>query len=196
MGAIDAKTVKDLRDRTGAPMMDCKEALSASGGDVEKALDWLRKKGLKTATKKASREASEGAVGSYIHHNGKIGVLVEVNCETDFAARSDPFQAFVKNLSQHIAAARPLYLNREEVPQDLLAKEREIAAAQIKGKPENIVEKIVTGRLEKYYQEICLMDQAYVKDDSKSISALLTETIAVVGENMQIRRFARFEIGE
>ncbi|MHC4945668.1 MAG: translation elongation factor Ts [Planctomycetota bacterium] len=193
---IDAKTVKDLRDRTGAPMMDCKQALSESDGDVDKALEYLRKKGLKTATKKAGREASEGVIGSYIHHNNKIGVLVEINCETDFAARSEPFQEFVKNITQHIAAARPRYLKREEVPEELIAKEREIAAAQIKGKPENIVEKIVDGKMEKFYQEICLLDQAYVKEDKKTISQLLTETIATVGENMRIQRFARYEVGE
>jgi elongation factor Ts len=194
--AIDAKTVKDLRDRTGAPMMDCKQALAESDGDVDKALEYLRKKGLKTATKKAGREASEGVIGSYIHHNNKIGVLVEINCETDFAARSEPFQEFVKNITQHIAAARPKYLSREEVPEEMLAKEREIAAAQIKGKPENIVGKIVDGKMDKLYQEICLLDQAYVKDDKKTISQLLTETIATVGENMRIHRFTRYEVGE
>lgn len=196
MAGIDAKTVKALRDRTGAPMMDCKEALAETNGDVDKALEFLRKKGLKTADKKASRDVSDGFVGAYIHHNGKIGVLVEVNCETDFAAKSDPFQEFVKNLTQHIAAAKPLYLDREAVPADLLAKEREIAAAQIKGKPDDIVQKITDGKIEKFYQEVCLLDQAYVKDDKKSISALLTETIAIVGENMKIRRFARFDVHE
>lgn len=196
MAGIDAKTVKELRDRTGAPMMDCKSALAETDGNVEKALEWLRKKGLKTANKKASRDASDGYVGAYIHHNGKIGVLVEVNCETDFAAKSEPFQEFVKNLTQHIAAARPLYLDREQVPEDVISKEREIAAAQIKGKPEEIVQKITDGKVEKYYQEVCLLDQSYVKDDKKTISALLTETIATVGENMKIRRFARFDVNE
>lgn len=196
MAAIDAKTVKELRERTGAGMMDCKQALAESNGDIDKALDYLRKKGLKTASKKSSREASEGAVGAYIHHNDKIGVLVEINCETDFAARSDPFKEFVKNITQHIAAAKPKYLSREEVPAEELEKEREIAAAQIKGKPENIVAKIVDGKMDKFFQEICLLDQAYVKDDKKTIAALLTETIATVGENMKIRRFVRFEVSE
>lgn len=194
--AIDAKTVKELRDRTGAGMMDCKEALADSNGDIDKALDFLRKKGLKTASKKSSRETSEGVVGSYIHHNGKIGVLVEVNCETDFAARSDPFQEFVKNIGQHIAAAQPKFLNHEQVPEDVVAKEREIAAAQIKGKPENIVEKIVDGKMEKFYGEICLLNQPFVKDDKKTITDYLTETIATVGENIVIRRFARYNVAE
>jgi elongation factor Ts len=194
--AIDAKTVKELRDRTGAGMMDCKQALADSNGDIDKALDYLRKKGLKTASKKSSRDTSEGIVGSYIHHNGKIGVLVEVNCETDFAARSDPFQEFVKNIGQHIAAAQPRYLKPEEVPEDVVNKEREIAAAQIKGKPENIVEKIVDGKMQKFYGEICLMNQPFVKDDKKTITDYLTETIATVGENIVIRRFVRYNVAE
>ena len=193
---IDAKQVKALRDKTGAPMMDCKEALGASEGDLEKASEYLRKKGLQTADKKAARETSEGLVGSYIHHNGLVGVLVEVNCETDFVARGDDFQAFVKDLGQHIAAANPLYLTPEEVPEDVLDKERDIIKAQIKGKPDNIVDKIVEGKLNKYYQETCLLEQSFVKDDSKTIDQLLRELIGKVGENMKIRRFARFNVKE
>ena len=196
MAVIDAKMVKELRDRTGAPMMDCKEALGESDGDIEKALDFLRKKGLKTASKKASRTTSEGLVGSYIHHNGKIGVLVEVNCETDFAARSEPFQVFMKDLTQHIAAAKPTFLSREEVPEDVMAREREIFAAQVTGKPANIVDKIVDGKMEKYYQEYCLLDQSFVKDDKLTISGLVKETIARVGENIVVRRFARFDVND
>lgn len=196
MVSIDAKTVKELRELTGAGMMDCKTALAESGGDVEKAKDYLRKKGLKTAGKKASREVSEGIVGAYIHHNGKVGVLVEVNCETDFAAKTDAFGDFVKDISQHIAASKPMYVSREEVPEELIAKEKEIYAAQITNKPANIVDKIVEGKMDKFYQECCLLDQAFVKDDSKTISALLTETIAKVGENMKIRRFARYDVSE
>ena len=191
---IDAKMVKKLREKTGAPMMDCKEALTESGGDLEKAAEYLRKKGLKTADKKASRETSEGLVGSYIHHNGLVGVLVEVNCETDFVARNEEFQALVHDLGQHIAAAKPLYLDREEVPEDVLAKEREIIAALIKGKPDNIVEKIVDGKINKYYQENCLLEQPFVKDDSKTIQDLVKELIGKLGENMKIRRFARFDV--
>ena len=196
MTAINAKMVKELRDRTGAPMMDCKEALTASGGDVEKALEFLRKKGLKTAAKKASRATGEGLVAAYIHHTGKVGVLVEVDCETDFAAKSEPFQAFLKDLTQHIAAARPLYLSREEVPAEVIEKEREIYAAQVTGKPENVVSKIVDGKMEKFFKESCLLEQPFVKDDKKSIGDLLKETVARVGENMVIRRFARFDVGE
>jgi len=193
---IDAKLVKTLRDKTGAPMMDCKEAIAESDGDLEMASEYLRKKGLQTADKKAARETSEGLVGSYIHHNGLVGVLVEVNCETDFVARGDDFQAFVKDLGQHIAAANPLYLNPEEVPAEVLDKEREIIKAQITGKPDNIVDKIVEGKLNKYYQETCLLHQLFVKDDSKTIEQLLRELIGKLGENMKIRRFARFNIKE
>lgn len=196
MVSIDAKMVKELRDRTGAPMMDCKEALSASDGDMEKAFEFLRKKGLKAAAKKASRETSEGLVGAYIHHTGKVGVLLEVNCETDFAAKSEPLQAFLKDLTQHIAAARPRYLSREEVPAGVLEKEREIYAAQVTGKPANVVEKIVDGKMEKFFKETCLLEQPFVKDDKKSITDVLKETVARVGENMVIRRFARFDVSE
>lgn len=192
--AVDAKTVKELRERTGAGMMDCKKALSESDGNIDKALDYLRKKGLKTASKKASRDTSEGAVGAYIHHNGKVGVLVEVNCETDFAAKTEGFLGFVKDLSQHIAAAKPTYVSRDEVPEEIISKEREIFAAQVVGKPENIVDQIVNGKMEKFFQECCLVDQPFVKDDKKSVSDMLTETIAKVGENMKIRRFARFDV--
>ncbi len=196
MGSVDAKSVRELRDKTGAPMMDCKNALAESGNDVEKALEHLRKKGMKTAGKKASRSTGEGVIGSYIHHNGKVGVLVEVNCETDFAARSEPFTLFVKELGQHIAAASPKFLSREEVSEDELTKEKEIFAAQIKGKPENIVEKIVDGKIEKFYQECCLLDQRFVKDDKKTVTDFTKETIARVGENIVIRRFVRFDVND
>ena len=191
---ISAKVVKELRQRTGAPMMDCKQALSESDGDLEKAADYLRKKGLKTADKRAARETSEGLVGSYLHHNGLIGVLVEVNCETDFVARNEDFAAFVKELGQHIAAARPEYLDAEQVPEDVLDHEREIFTAQITGKPDDSVEKIVDGKIKKFYQEKCLLNQAFVKDDSKTVTDLVKEQIARCGENIKIRRFARFDV--
>jgi len=191
---IDAKQVKALREKTGAPMMDCKEALGEASGDMQKAVEYLRKKGLKTADKKASRQTSEGLVGSYIHHNGLVGVLVEVNCETDFVARNEDFQTFVRDLCQHIAAANPTYLNPEDVPQEVLEKEKEIMKAQITGKPDNVVEKIIEGRLNKFYQENCLMNQTFVKDDKKSITDLLRELIGKLGENMKVRRFARFDV--
>ena len=175
-------------------MMNCKEALAACDGDLEKANEFLRKKGLQTADKKSSRETSEGVVGSYIHHNGLIGVLIEVNCETDFVARGDDFKALVNDLCQHIAAANPIYLAPEEVPAEILDKEREIIKAQIKGKPDNIVEKIVEGKLSKYYQENCLLNQLFVKDDKMTITDLVKTMIGKLGENMKIRRFARFDV--
>lgn len=193
---ISAKVVKELRERTGAPMMDCKQALTEVDGDLEKAADFLRKKGLKTADKRASRATSEGLVSSYLHHNGLIGVLVEVNCETDFVARNEGFVEFVRDLGQHIAAAKPEYLDAEKVPEDVLAREREIFAAQVTGKPADIVEKIVDGKIKKFYQEKCLVDQPFVKDDSLTIAALVKEQIAKLGENIKIRRFARFDVKE
>jgi elongation factor Ts len=191
---IDAKQVKALREKTGAPMMDCKEALAESGGDMDKANEFLRKKGLKTADKKASRQTSEGLVGSYIHHNGLVGVLLEVNCETDFVARNPEFQEFVQNLCKHIAAANPRYVSPEEVPEDVLAKEKEIMRAQITGKPDNIVDKIVEGKIRKFFEETCLLDQPFVMDDKKTITQVLKEIIGKLGENMRIRRFARFDV--
>lgn len=196
--AISAALVKELRDKTNAGMMDCKKALEEAGGDMEKAIDVLRKKGLAAAGKKAGRVASEGSVGSYIHMGGKIGVLVEVNCETDFVARTERFQQLVKNLAMHIAAARPQYLAPEDVPADVLAREKAIYNEQAanEGKPEKFREKIIEGRLNKFYGEVCLLKQLYVKDDKKTIEEVVTAAIAEMGENIRIRRFARFELGE
>ncbi|MDD3294902.1 MAG: translation elongation factor Ts [Geobacteraceae bacterium] len=195
---ITAAQVGELRKVTGAGLMDCKKALSETGGDQEKAIDYLRKKGLAAASKKAGRIASEGIVGSYIHAGGKIGVLVEVNCETDFVAKNVAFQAFVKDIAMHIAAASPLYVRREEVPGDLLEREKDIYRAKAKetGKPDNIIEKIVEGQINKFYGDICLLEQAFVKDPDKTIQTYLNETIASIGENMSIRRFTKFVLGE
>ncbi len=195
--SISASVIKDLRAQTGVGMMDCKKALTETDGDFDKALDVLRKKGLAMASKKASREASEGLIGSYIHMGGKLGVMVEINCETDFVAKTDDYIAFVKDVAMHIAAANPSFVSREEIPADVIAKEKEIYADQVKGKPENVVEKIVEGKLEKFYSETCLLDQVYVKDtDGKvKIKDLLLEKIAKLGENMLIKRFARFQLG-
>ena len=198
MAEITAKVVQELREKTGAGMMDCKKALTEAGGDFQKAEEVLRKKGLAAAAKKSARAATEGAVASYIHMGGKIGVLVEVNCETDFVARTDGFQGLVKDLAMHIAAAAPQYVRREEVPPEVVAKEVEIAKAQMKDqkKPEAILEKIAQGKVEKYYEQFCLLDQAFVKDDKKKISEVITDAIAKIGENIQVRRFARFVLGE
>ncbi len=198
MADITAAMVKELRDKSGVGMMDCKKALQESGGDFDKAMDILRKKGIAKAAKRADRVANEGVVMSYIHPGSKLGVLVEVNCETDFVANTDGFQAFAKNVAMHIAASAPVAIKREDVDQEMVDKEMNILKEQAlaSGKPEHIVEKIVQGRLDKYYSEICLLEQAYVKDPDKSIQDLLTETIAQVGENVTIRRFARFRIGE
>ncbi len=198
MAEISANAVKELREKTGAGMMDCKKALTEAGGDAAKAEELLRKKGLSAAAKKSGRVASEGAVASYIHMGGKIGVLVEVNCETDFVARTDGFQTLVKDLSMHIAAANPLYVKREEVPPELIEKELEIARAQAREqkKPDAIVEKIAQGKVDKFYKEIVLLEQPFVKEDKKSIQEVITEAIAKIGENIQVRRFARFVLGE
>jgi elongation factor Ts len=195
---ITAKMVGELREKTGAGMMDCKKALTEAGGDFTKAEDVLRKKGLSAAAKKTGRAATEGAVASYIHMGGKIGVLVEVNCETDFVARTEGFQSLVKDVAMQVAAAAPRWVRREEVPQDLVAKEIEIAKAQAREqkKPEAILEKIATGKVEKFYGEFCLMEQAFVKDDKKKMQDVVTEAVAKIGENIQIRRFARFVLGE
>ena len=195
---ISADLVKELRDRTGIGMMECKKALQESGGDIEKAITVLRKKGHARAQKKMDRQAKEGIIGSYIHLNGKIGVLVEVNCESDFVARNDEFNELVKNIALHIAAANPQYISSEEVPQEVLEEEKEIIREQFKdsGKPAEIVEKIVQGKLSKLYQEICLLDQPYIKDDKMSVKELLTSFIAKFGENILISRFARFELGK
>lgn len=196
--SITAAQVNDLRKATGAGLMDCKKALTETEGDHEKAIDYLRKKGLAAASKKAGRAATEGAVGSYIHAGGKIGVLVEVNCETDFVAKNENFQAFVRDIGMHIAAATPLYVRREEVPAELLEREKEIyrAKARESGKPDAIIEKIIEGQINKFYADICLLEQNYVKDPDKTVQTFLNATIATIGENMSIRRFARFVLGE
>jgi len=195
---ITAKMVKQLRDKTGAGMMDCKKALEASSGDEEKAVAWLREKGISKAQKRAGKTASEGMVGSYIHMNGKIGVLVEINCETDFVAKSDKFQEFAKNVAMQIAAANPAYVSSEDVPEEVLEKEKEIYSNQAKseGKPENIIPRIVEGKLKKFYKEVCLLEQPYIRDDSITIQDLLNELVSVLGEKIVIRRFVRFEVGE
>lgn len=198
MAEITAALVKELRERTGAGMMDCKKALSATDGDLEKAIDFLREKGLAAAAKKAGRVAAEGLVEAYIHGGGRIGVLVEVNCETDFVAKTDAFKELVKDISMHIAATNPSYLKREEVPTAELEHEQAVLAEQARneGKPEKIIEKMVAGRIEKYYKEVCLMEQPFVKDPDKTISDLITESIAKIGENISIRRFTRYQLGE
>ncbi len=193
-----AKDVAELRARTNAGMMDCKKALTECDGDFEKATQWLREKGIAAASKKQGRIASEGVVGSYIHMGGKIGVLVEVNCETDFVARTDAFQALVKDIAMQIAAANPQYVSREEVPADVLEKEKEILRAQAKneGKPEAIIEKMVEGRVVKFYKDFCLLDQEFVKDSSKTIQTVLNEATLTIGEKISVRRFTRYEMGE
>ena len=198
MAEITAALVKELRERTGAGMMDCKKALSATDGDLEKAIDFLREKGLAAAAKKAGRVAAEGLVEAYIHGGGRIGVLVEVNCETDFVAKTDAFKELVKDIAMHIAATNPSYLKREEVPTAELEHEQAVLSEQARneGKPEKIIEKMVAGRIEKYYKEVCLMEQPFVKDPDKTISDLITESIAKIGENISIRRFTRYQLGE
>lgn len=198
MAEITAALVKELRERTGAGMMDCKKALSATDGDLEKAIDFLREKGLAAAAKKAGRVAAEGLVEAYIHGGGRIGVLVEVNCETDFVAKTDAFKELVKDIAMHIAATNPSYLKREEVPTAELEHEQAVLAEQARneGKPEKIIEKMVAGRIEKYYKEVCMMEQPFVKDPDKTISDLITESIAKIGENISIRRFTRYQLGE
>jgi elongation factor Ts len=195
---IKSNLVKDLRERTGAGMMDCKKALEESAGDVDKAIEFLRIRGLSKAAKKAGRETSEGLVFSYIHPGNRIGVLIEVNCETDFVARTDEFQSLVKNLAMHIAAAAPLGVSRDDIPADLLAKEKELFRAQAleEGKPAAVVDKIVQGRVEKFYAEAALLDQIYVKDNDKKVGDLVNEAIAKLGENIRVARFARFQLGQ
>jgi elongation factor Ts len=198
MATITADQVKQLRDKTGAGMMECKSALTEAGGDQEQAVDLLRKKGLASAAKRAGRTTSNGVVGSYIHMGGKVGVLVEVNCETDFVARTDDFQTLVKELALHIAAADPRYVRREDVPADLLEKEKEIYRAQFadSGKPAPVVEKIVEGKLGSYYSQVVLVDQASVRDPNVTISQLIAQAAAKTGENITVSRFARFKVGE
>ncbi|RIX51795.1 translation elongation factor Ts [Paenibacillus nanensis] len=196
--AVSAAAVKELRERTGAGMLDCKKALDETGGDIDKAIALLREKGLAAAANKAGRIATEGVVESYIHAGGRIGVLVEVNCETDFVAKTDQFREFARDIAMQIAAANPKFVRREEVPADELEKEKEILKNQAlnEGKPEKIVEKMVEGRISKYYEEYCLMEQSFIKDPDKTISELLNEKISKIGENISIRRFVRYELGE
>lgn len=196
--AVSASTVKELREKTGAGMLDCKEALESSGGDFEKAIEFLRKKGLASAQKRSARATSNGLVGSYIHAGGKIGVLMEVNCETDFVARTEAFQELVKDLAMQVAAATPKYVKRDEVPAEELAKEKRIYIEQAKesGKPEKILEKIADGKLEKYYESVCLIDQIFIKDSEKSVKDIIDGIIAKTGENISVKRFVRFQLGE
>ena len=195
---ISAKLVKDLREKTGAGMMDCKNALVEAKGDMEQAVVVLRKKGLASAQKKAARVAAEGMIGHYIHAGGKLGVLVEVNCETDFAARSEEFQVLVKDIAMHIAAQNPLFVKREDVPAEVVEKEKEIYKDQARasGKPANIIDKIAEGKLESYYEMACLFDQKFVKDPNITVKDLINNLVAKIGENIQVRRFARFKTGE
>ena len=195
MAAISANLVGQLREKTGAGLLDCKKALDEAQGNMEQAETILRKKGVSSAAKKAGRSTSDGLIEAYIHVGGKVGVLIEVNCETDFVAKTDDFKSFCRDLCLQIAAANPTYVRREEVPEAELAKEREIAVAQVQGKPPAAVQKIVEGKLEKYYSQVCLLDQPFVKDPDKSIKDILTGRIAKLGENMQIRRFIRFQLG-
>jgi len=198
MSTISAKMVMQLREKTGAGIMDCKGALTECNGDMDKALDFLRKKGLATAAKRAGRAMSEGIVESYIHMDSKLGVLVEVNCETDFVAKNDDFKAFAKNIAMHIAATNPVGIRPEDVSEEIIAKEKEIYHGQVleMGKPEKIADKIVEGKLQKYFKENCLMDQAYVRNPEMTVADLLNELIAKIGENISIKRFVRFKIGE
>jgi elongation factor Ts len=188
--------VKELREKTSAGMMECKKALSEASGDLNKAIDILRKKGVSLASKRSSRAAKEGLIVSYIHTNNKIGVLLEVNCETDFVARNDDFKSFVKELSMQIAAANPSYILKEDVPEDELAKEKEIIKEQNKNKPESALEKIIEGKLNSYYQEACLLEQPYIKDQKVFIKSLLTDLIAKTGENVVVKRFTRYQLGQ
>ena len=196
--AIDANTVKKLRDMTGAGMMDCKNALTETSGDLDAAIDFLRKSGAAKAEKKGSRETKEGLVYSYIHAGGRLGVMIEVNCETDFVAKTDGFVELAHNLAMQIAATNPIAIDMDSVSEDVISKEREIYTEQAKssGKPDNIIEKMVEGRMLKFFQENCLMDQAYIKDSEKKINDLLTENIATLGENITISRYTRFAVGE
>jgi elongation factor Ts len=198
MSEINAAMVKQLRERTGAGMMDCKKALSESAGDMDKAIDFLRKKGLATAQKRAGRAMTEGTIQSYIHLGGKLGVLVEVNCETDFVAKNEDFKEFAKNIAMHIAASNPLGISPEDIDEKIIEREKEIYRGQAleMGKPANVIDKIVEGKLNKFYKDNCLMNQAYVRDPYTTISDLLNELIAKIGENITVKRFVRFQIGE
>lgn len=196
MAEITATLVKELREKSGAGMMDCKKALAATGGDLEKAIDELRKQGLATAKKKSARATKDGAVDAYIHAGGKIGVLVEVGVETDFVARSEQFKEFTHDLAMQVAAASPRWVTRDEVPADVIEREKAIYAEQVQGKPENVIEKIISGKLDKFFAENCLMEQAFVKDPDRSIEQVRTDLVGVIGENVEVRRFVRFQLGE
>lgn len=197
MAAINAEMIKELRARTNAGIMDCKEALQEADGDLEKAVDYLRKKGLATALKRAGRETSEGVINAYIHTGGRIGVLVEVNCETDFVAKTDEFRDLVKNLAMHVAATKPLGIGREDIPEEILRREEEIYRAQARemGKPEKILDKIVQGKMEKFYKESCLLEQQYVKDTDLTVQDLIHDMVAKTGESIAVRRFTRYQLG-
>jgi elongation factor Ts len=196
MAQISAKTVKELREKTGAGMMDCKQALAETGGDMEKAVDVLRQKGLAAAQKKSSRVTKEGAIDAYVHGGGRIGVLVEVGVETDFVARSDPFKEFTHDLAMQVAASNPLWVRREEVPEHVVEREKGIYREQAKGKPDNVVEKMVDGKLNKFFAEVCLMEQPFVKDPDRTVEQLRTDLVGIIGENVEVRRFVRFQLGE
>lgn len=195
---ITAAAVKELREKTGAGMMDCKKALGETGGDLDKAVDYLRQKGLAAAAKKAGRMAADGAVAAYVHPGGKIGVLVEINCETDFVARTAEFQSLLKDIAMQVAAANPRYVRREDVPAGELEREKSIYRQQAleTRKPANVVDKIVDGKMERYYSEICLMEQSFIKDPDKNVSDVMNDAVARLGENIQVRRFARYHLGE
>jgi len=198
MADISAALVKELRERTGAGMMDCKKALTETSGDIEKAVDYLREKGLAAAAKKAGRIAAEGLVESYIHGAGRIGVLVEINCETDFVAKTDEFRALAKDIAMQIAASKPDFVRREDVAEEVIVREKEVLTAQAanEGKPEKIIQKMVEGRIDKFFKEICLLEQPFIKDPDMSVQQLINEKIAKIGENISIRRFVRYELGE
>ena len=198
MSAVSAELVRELREKTNAGIMDCKRALAETEGDLEKAVLYLREKGLAAAAKKAARGASEGVVSSYIHAGGKIGVLIEVNCETDFVARTEEFQSLVRDLAMQVAASAPLYVSKDEVPESALETERGVFRAQAaeSGKPANVVEKMVEGKVQKYYTDVCLLEQPFVKDPQRTIGQLVTDAIAKIGENIVVRRFARFQLGD
>ena len=198
MSEVNASSVRDLRERTGAGMMDCKKALAEVNGDVEKAIVYLREKGLAAAAKRAGRTAADGLVEAYIHAGGKIGVLIEVNCETDFVARTDDFKGLVRDLAMQVAAANPRYVSREDVPADVIEQERAIYAAQAatSGKPAAVIEKMVTGKIEKFFADVCLLEQSFIKDSDKPVSRLVSDAVAKMGENIVVRRFSRFQLGE
>jgi len=195
---LNATVVKELREKTGAGFMDCKKALAETAGNLEKAVDYLRQKGLAAAAKKADRVAADGAVGAYVHPGGKIGVLVEINCQTDFVARTTEFQTLLKDMAMQIAAASPLYVKRVEVPGDEIAKEREIYYRQAleSGKPEKVIEKIVEGKMERFYCEVCLLEQSFIKDPDRKVSDIINDAITRMGEKIEVRRFARYHLGE